>query len=206
MGNATRTGPTEATTAPTTTDTYVALLAAVNVGKRKVPMADLRALLADLGYRDVRTYLASGNAVFSTADHDHDAHDPAAIAARISAALASNFGFDVPCLVRTGEYLSAVIAACPFPADTLEGKQLHAIFYSTDVTADRYADIDQAVFLPEQFRLGEQVMYLYAPGGLGRSELAAALAKPAGRLRGILATGRNWNTVKALAEMASQAG
>ncbi|HEU5356046.1 MAG TPA: DUF1697 domain-containing protein [Actinocrinis sp.] len=187
------------------TTTYVALLAAVNVGKRKVPMADLRDLLTGLGYRDVRTYLASGNAVFDVPDDAEEAGDPAAIGARISAALADRFGFDVPCLVRTGAYLDAVIKACPFPADTLEGKQLHAVFYSVDVTADRYADLDQAAFLPEEFRLGEQVMYLYAPNGLGRSELAAALAKPAGRLKGIQATGRNWNTVKALAEMASGA-
>ncbi|HZU58838.1 MAG TPA: DUF1697 domain-containing protein [Actinocrinis sp.] len=192
------------TTAESTT--YVALLAAVNVGKRKVPMADLRELLAGLGYLDVRTYLASGNAVFDVPHATADAPDPAAIAARISAALAERFGFEVPCLVRTGAYLNAVIKACPFPAETLEGKQLHAVFYSTDVTADRYADIDQPAFLPEEFRLGEQVMYLYAPNGLGRSELAAALAKPAGRLKGIIATGRNWNTVKALAEMASAAG
>jgi uncharacterized protein (DUF1697 family) len=183
----------------------VALLAAVNVGKRKVPMADLRDLLAGLGYRDVRTYLASGNAVFSVPGDAAEADDPTAIAARISAALADRFGFDVPCLVRTEAYLRAVIKACPFPADTLEGKQLHAIFYSTDVAADRYADLDQAAFLPEEFRLGDQVMYLYAPNGLGRSELAAALSKPAGRLKGILATGRNWNTVKALADMAADA-
>ena len=193
-------------TSATGTTTYVALLAAVNVGKRKVPMADLRDLLAGLGYRDVRTYLASGNAVFDV-PHDAEESDGSdAIAARISAALAERFGFEVPCLVRTGAYLEAVIKACPFPADTLEGKQLHAVFYSADVTADRYADIDQAAFLPEEFRLGEQVMYLYAPNGLGRSELAAALAKPAGRLKGIQATGRNWNSVKALAEMARNAG
>lgn len=190
-------------TSTTGTTTYVALLAAVNVGKRKVPMADLRDLLTGLGYRDVRTYLASGNAVFDVPDDAEESGDSFAIAARISAALADRFGFDVPCLVRTGAYLNAVIKACPFPADTLEGKQLHAVFYSADVAADRYADIDQGAFLPEEFRLGEQVMYLYAPNGLGRSELAAALAKPAGRLKGIQATGRNWNTVKALADMAS---
>jgi uncharacterized protein (DUF1697 family) len=193
------------TSATGNSTTYVALLAAVNVGKRKVPMADLRDLLAGLGYRDVRTYLASGNAVFSVPGDAAEADDPTAIAARISAALADRFGFDVPCLVRTEAYLRAVIKACPFPADTLEGKQLHAIFYSTDVAADRYADLDQAAFLPEEFRLGDQVMYLYAPNGLGRSELAAALSKPAGRLKGILATGRNWNTVKALADMAADA-
>jgi uncharacterized protein (DUF1697 family) len=176
--------------------TYAALLAAVNVGKRKVPMADLRALLTGLGYDDVRTYLASGNAVLTAADDDQDA-----VAARVSAALGELLGFSVPCVVRTHAYLTAVIDACPFPAAELEGRQLHAVFYSVPVADDRYADIDRVAFLPEEFRLGDRVMYLYAPNGLGRSELSAALSKPAGRLKGIVATGRNWNTVKALAEM-----
>jgi uncharacterized protein (DUF1697 family) len=181
--------------------TYAALLGAVNVGKRKVPMADLRHLLAGLGYSHVRSYLASGNAVFATDDEDR-----AAIAATISAALEERFGFAVPCLVHTGGYLRAVIDACPFPAAQLAGRQLHAVFYSAPVAADRYADIDQEAFLPERFRLGDHVMYLCTPDGLGRSPLAAALAKPAGRLRGIYATGRNWNTVTALAEMTADGG
>jgi uncharacterized protein (DUF1697 family) len=180
---------------------YAALLAAVNVGKRKVPMADLKQALTDLGYSDVRTYLASGNAVFAADEKDQDA-----IAARISAALAKRFGFEVQTLVRDNGYLRAVVEACPFPADDVEGKHLHAVFYSVPVTADRYADIDQGAFLPEQFRLGDQVMYLYVPGGLGRSALAAALGKPASRLKGICATGRNWNTVKALVEMTTPVG
>ena len=175
---------------------YAALLAGVNVGKRTVPMAELRDLLTGLGYEDVRTYLASGNAVFASAEKDEDA-----LAARISAALEEHFGFAVACVVRTGTYFSSVIKACPFPADDLAGKQLHAVFYSVPVDAQRYADIDREAFLPEDFRFGDRVMYLYAPDGLGRSPLAAALAKPAGRLKGICATGRNWNTVKALAEM-----
>jgi uncharacterized protein (DUF1697 family) len=177
---------------------YAALLAAVNVGKRQVPMADLRQLLADLGYADVRTYLASGNAVFA-ADDDGAYQD--AIAAKISAALADRFGFEVPCLVRAGEYLNAVIATCPFPAADVAGKQLHAVFYADPVDADRYADIDREAFLPEEFRIGDRVMYLYLPDGIGRSPLAAALSKPASRTKGVLATGRNWNTVKALAQM-----
>lgn len=178
------------------TTTYAALLSAVNVGKRTVPMADLRDLLAELGYTGVRSYLASGNAVFST-----DEGDRTALAAAISGALKERFGFEVPCLVCTGRYLKAVIEACPFPAADLAGKQLHAVFYDAPVAAERYADIDQGAFLPEEFRLGDRVMYLYTPDGLGRSPLAAALAKPAARSKGILATGRNWNTVKALAEM-----
>ncbi len=184
---------------------YAALLAAVNVGKRQVPMAQLRELLAGLGYADVRTYLASGNAVFAADGEDNKGEQQDAIAARISAALADRFGFEVPCLVRDGAYLNRVVEACPFPADDVAGKQLHAIFHADPIVADRYADIDQAAFLPEEFRIGDRVMYLYLPGGIGRSALAAALSKPAARVKGILATGRNWNTVKALAQMTAGA-
>lgn len=186
------------------TTRYAALLAAVNVGKRQVPMADLRQLLADLGYGDARTYLASGNAVFD-ADDSRDGSgaedDEPAIAARISAALKDRFGFEVPCVVRTSEYLSAVIEACPFPADDVAGKHLHATFYAEPVDSDRYADIDREALLPEELRFGDRVMYLYLPGGMGRSALAAALSKPATRTKGVVATGRNWNTVKALAQL-----
>lgn len=158
-------------------------------------MAQLRELLDGLGYTQVQTYLASGNAVFSTQESADDA------AAKITAALEKGFGFAIPTLVRDAAYLEAVIKACPFPADEVEGRFLHAVFHSEQVSEERFSDIDRAAFLPEEFRIGERVMYLHLPGGIGRSALAAALVKPASRLRGVIATGRNWNTVKALAEM-----
>jgi len=168
-------------------------------------MQDLRELLSGLGYGDVRTYLASGNVVF-TADGGTGESDEDAIAAKISAALKERFGFEVPCLIRGHAYLKAVLEACPFPADEIPGTRLHAIFYSADGAADRYADFDQQAFAPEAFRFGDRVMYLHVPDGLGRSPLAVALSKPAGRMKGIDATGRNWNTVKALLEMTAPAG
>jgi uncharacterized protein (DUF1697 family) len=179
---------------------YAALLAAVNVGKRRIAMADLRELLTGAGFDDVRTYLASGNVVFAADEADEDA-----LAAKISAALKDRYGFEVPCLVRGNAYLNAVLEACPFPADDIEGAHLHALFYSTADAADRYADFDREAFLPEEFRFGDRVMYLYVPGGMGRSALAAAISKPASRMKGIYATGRNWNTVKALVEMTAAA-
>jgi uncharacterized protein (DUF1697 family) len=184
---------------------YAALLSAVNVGGRKVPMAQLRDLLGELGYTDVQTYLASGNAVFTVPGGGPGAASgtgtEAELGARISDALRPALGFAVPVVVRDAAYLRAVIAQCPFPAHEVEGKQLHAVFHAEPVAEERYADIDRAGFLPEEFRLGDRVMYLYLPGGMGRSPLAAALAKPASRLKGLVATGRNWNTVKALAEL-----
>jgi uncharacterized protein (DUF1697 family) len=179
-----------------TTTTYAALLRGINVGgNKKVPMAELRTLLQGLGYEGVSTYLQSGNAVF-TADHGNEE----SLAEEVSGAIEKHFGFRVDVLVRDHTYLKAVRAACPFPAAELEAKQLHVTYFSVPVEAGRFASTDQAAFLPEEFRLGDRALYLYAPDGLGRSKLAEALSKPR-LLKGLIATTRNWNTVVKLEEL-----
>lgn len=175
---------------------YAALLRGINVGGHKrVPMAELRALLTELGLGDVRTHLQSGNAVFSSDHGDDDT-----LADGIAAALAQRFGFSVDVLVRDGAYLRAVADACPFPADTLEAKQLHVTYLSEAVEPERLASVDPSAYAPEDFKVGDRALYLYAPDGLGRSKLADALARPS-LLKGVTATTRNWNTVAKLVEL-----
>lgn len=178
------------------TTTYAALLRGINVGgSRKVPMADLRTLMEGLGHDGVRTYLQSGQAVF-TADHG----DEESLAAELAGAIEKRFGFAVDVIVRDHAYLRAIAEDCPYPAAELEAKQLHVTYFSAPVDADRFAELDQSAYLPEEFRLGDRALYLYAPNGLGRSKLAEHLSKP--RLnKGVIATSRNWNTVVKLVEM-----
>jgi uncharacterized protein (DUF1697 family) len=158
-------------------------------------MAELRELLTELGHRDVVTYLQSGNAVFAG-----DSDDEEALTARLERAIEKHFGFQVDCLVRGGAYLSAVADACPFAAAEPAGKQLHVTFFSEPVGPERFAAIDAAARLPEEFRLGDRALYLYVPNGLGRSKLAEALGRP-GLYKGVTATSRNWNTVAKLVEL-----
>lgn len=181
------------------TTTYAALLRGINVGgSRKVPMADLRTLMEDLGHDGVRSYLQSGQAVF-TADHG----DEDSLAAELTDAIEKRFGFTVDVIVRDHAYLKAIADNCPFPAAELEGKQLHVTYFSAPVDEDRFTEIDRAAYLPEEFRLGDRALYLYAPNGLGRSKLAEHLSKP--RLnKGVIATSRNWNTVVKLVEMTGE--
>ncbi|MDH6538457.1 DUF1697 domain-containing protein [Streptomyces sp. SPB4] len=187
---------TKPMTEPTAGKKYAALLRGINVGgNKKVPMAELRAVLEGLGHADVQTYLQSGNAVFSSGEGDPDA-----LARELEAAIEGHFGFRVPCLVVDGEYLAAVAGACPFPAAELEGRQLHATFFSAQPGPERFAALDGAAYLPEEYRLGDRVLYLYAPDGLGRSKLAEALARPA-VVKGLDVTTRNWNTVAKLVEL-----
>jgi uncharacterized protein (DUF1697 family) len=176
--------------------TYAALLRGVNVGGgRKMPMAELRAALEELGHGDVRTYLQSGQAVFTAERGDGEA-----LAAELAETLGERFGYACEVLVRDHAYLAGIVTACPFPAAELEGRQLHVTFLGRDVDDARFAALDREAFLPEEFRIGDRALYLYLPDGMGRSKLAEQLARP--RLtEGLVATTRNWNTVLKLAEL-----
>ncbi|MFH8448667.1 DUF1697 domain-containing protein [Streptomyces fungicidicus] len=175
---------------------YAALLRGINVGgSRKVPMAELRTLLEGLGHEGVRTHLQSGQAVFASGHGDEES-----LAAELAAAIERHFGFAVDVIVRDHAYLKGIVDACPFPAAELEPKQLHVTYFSAPVTPERFTEVDRAACLPEDFRLGDRALYLYAPDGLGRSKLAEHLSKPRVN-KGVVATSRNWNTVRKLAEL-----
>jgi len=178
------------------TTTYAALLRGINVGgTKKVPMAELRTLMEGLGHGAVRTYLQSGQAVFTSGHGDEES-----LAAELAQAVEKRFGFTVDVIVRDHTYLKAIADNCPFPAAELEAKQLHVTYFSVPVAEDRFAELDQAAYLPEEFRLGDRALYLYAPDGLGRSKLAVELSRPR-RNKGLIATSRNWNTVLKLVEL-----
>ncbi|MFD7456956.1 MULTISPECIES: DUF1697 domain-containing protein [unclassified Streptomyces] len=176
--------------------TYAALLRGINVGgSKKIPMAGLRALIEGLGHDDVRTYLQSGQAVFAAGHGDEES-----LAAGLTRAIEKQYGFPVDVIVRDHAYLKAVADACPFPAADLEARQLHVTYFSAPVDEARFAEVDRDAHLPEEFRLGDRALYLYAPDGLGRSKLADVLSRP--RLtKGLIATTRNWNTVLKLVEL-----
>ncbi|TXS19424.1 DUF1697 domain-containing protein [Streptomyces sp. adm13(2018)] len=179
------------------TQTYALLLRGINVGgHRKVPMPELRSVLEGLGHQDVRTHLQSGNAVFTTGP----GADPEALTGALEEAIEDRFGFRVDCLVRDADYLASVVEDCPFPAAALDGKQLHALYLSGRADPERFAAIDRAAFAPEDFALGDRVVYLYVPEGLGGSRLSDVLTRPK-TVKGLVVTARNWNTVVKLVEM-----
>ncbi|HEX8263628.1 MAG TPA: DUF1697 domain-containing protein, partial [Allosphingosinicella sp.] len=87
----------------------VALLRAVNVGGRKLPMAELRALCGELGWKRVETYIQSGNLLFEAPGEAHR------LEAELEKAIGDRFGLDVPAIVRTAGQWAAYVKANPFP-------------------------------------------------------------------------------------------
>jgi uncharacterized protein (DUF1697 family) len=173
----------------------VALLRGVNLGARnKVAMSDLRKLLAGLGFADVQTYVQSGNAVFTSAGRR-----PAGLARDIEKAIAAELGLDVKVLVRTGAELRAAIDANPLPARE-PANFLFAHFLSERPEASALAAVDPDGYAPEEFAVGDRVVYVWCPNGMQKAKLTHNFWER--RLK-VVVTARNWNTVTRLADMAA---
>lgn len=175
---------------------YALLLRGVNVGtKNSLPMAELRAMLEALGCTDVKTYVQSGNAVFSTK------LATAELTKKIEAALAKYMGRPIATTLRTQKQLKAVIDALPFKDVATTPKYLCVTFLSHAPTDAEIAPLHAQDWKPDLFHAAGHEIYTWHPDGQARSALAMALTKL--RVRGALTT-RNWNTVLKLAEMLSE--
>jgi uncharacterized protein (DUF1697 family) len=172
---------------------HVALFRGINVGgKHILPMQDLRDLLAELGCEDVRTYIQSGNAVFSTSD------DRISLSAKITSTIEERFGFAPQVLLLTVERLAAIASENPYPEAEATPKFLH-VWFLTEKAGNPDIDAMNSIKAEnERFTLTDDALYLHAPDGIGRSCLAAKID----RHLGVSTTARNWRTVMKLLDMA----
>jgi len=167
---------------------YIALLRAVNVGGTgKLAMSDLVRLCTQAGFREARTYIASGNVVFASDLAEVE------VKARLEKALAAHAGKPVGVAVRTAGEMAAVLKANSFPA--AEPKFTVAIFLDEPPPKDA-AEKATGRAEDEEIALGGREIYVSYGSGMGRSKLKIPAAKTG--------TARNMNTVAKLAEMAAE--
>jgi len=168
---------------------WAALLRGVNVGgNRTLPMSQLRQMLSALGFRNVQTILASGNAVF-----DACGLKASALEALLEREAADRLELRTDFLVRSADEIAALVGANPFTAIARERPdQLVVAFGRVAVPADLPERLAASYDGPERIIVCGREMYIDFPNGQGRSKLWPAVAKL--KLAGI-ATARNWNTV-----------
>ena len=175
----------------------VSMLRGVNVGGHNmIKMDALRALYESLGLRDAQTYVQSGNVVFRT-----QARDLALLSKKIEDGIERGFGFRPSVILRTSSELRDVIARNPFAKrDGIEPGKLVVTFLAGDPAPDARAKLLSIKTGPEELRMDGRELYIYFPDGMGRSKLPPLLEK-ALRVPG---TGRNWNSVTKLLELAER--
>jgi len=174
----------------------VALLRAVNVGGRKLPMAELRALCTELGWADVATYIQSGNIVFASGK------TPGALEAELEAAIERRFGYAAPAIIRTADAWRHYASATPFPdAAKATPNFLLMLLSKLAPAADAVETIQAKAAAGEIVRQAGDAIWIHFPTGSGTSKITPSLMDKA---IGSPATSRNYRTVVTLEEMLAQ--
>ena len=171
----------------------LALLRGINLAsKRRVPMAELRRLLDDAGYEDVRTHLQSGNVVLSSP------LPPRQLEAALERQLAKALGFEIPVLVRTRAERAKVVAQDPLGKVAANRSRYLVVFLSKRLPAKVARELEAADVAPEQVVVRGRELYAWHADGVQRSQLSKLLDD---RKLGVVSTARNWNTVVKLLEL-----
>lgn len=173
---------------------YAAMLRGINLGKRQLKSAELKAVVEGMGYTGVKPVLASGNVVFDAGDAKPDA-----IERDLHAALEKATGLKSDVFVRSGPELDKVIADNPFPDEAKSRPSFLVVSFhehpvdkaAIERVADGYDGRERMVAIGRE-------LYTDFPDGQGRSNLPALMHK-AKLSQGN--TARNWNTVNKLADL-----
>jgi uncharacterized protein (DUF1697 family) len=177
----------------------ISMLRGVNVGgHNKIKMDALRDLYESLGLRDAQTYVQSGNVVFRA-----EAKDFPLLARRIEDAIEKRFSFRPEVTLRTTSDLRDVLARNPFAKRRdLDPGKLIVTFLAAEPNREARDEILKIKAGPEEVHFDGRELYIYFPDGMGRSKLWPAIDKALKKS----GTGRNWNTVTKLLEMAEKLG
>lgn len=171
----------------------VLLRGVMPVGKNKVPMAQLRQVLTDAGFEDVRTYIQSGNVILRTALSASE------LEVRVRELIKEHIGPDLVVVVRTGAQLQKILDGDPFK-DVDRSRVFYTVFAQNPST-QKVEELVGQDFSPEDVVITKDAAYLYIPGNAARSKLSNNFLE---KRLGVSATTRNLNTMTRLIEMSNE--
>jgi len=172
---------------------YIVLLRGINVGgKNKLPMAELRILLSENGYKNVTTYIQSGNIFLNSAKTVDEINE------NIKLLLKQQFGYDVPVVTLTAEEIKTCFTENPFLKVEEDVKNLHVTFLNTIPENNLVENIEINSENNDSYTIIGKTIYLHTPDGYHKTKFSNTQFEKKLKTQ---ATTRNWRTTTKLYEM-----
>ncbi|MGI9191981.1 MAG: DUF1697 domain-containing protein [Chitinophagaceae bacterium] len=169
--------------------THIALLRGINVGgNRRINMEALKALFVNQEFTAVKTYIQSGNVIFNgnITDKNHTA-------SQIEKAIQSQFGFEVPVIIKTKEQWQSIIAQNPFVHQAgIDEKNLHVTLLSEKPSPASIKKLPTSPLNGDAFNLIDETIFLHCQNPYHQTKLSNAFFE---KILGVKATTRNWKTI-----------
>lgn len=177
--------------------TYIAFLRGINVsGNKKIPMAELRTLCDGLHFKNVKTYIQSGNVVFESENSEI-----VELEKLFSQSILHHFRFEVPVIVKTIEQLQKVITGNPYNSEEEIAKnKIYFVLLNGTPTKEVLVNLRTENYINEEFTIAENCIYLKCKAGYGKAKLNNNLIE---RKLGVLATTRNYRTINKMLELST---
>ncbi len=178
-------------------ESYIAFLRGINVaGQKKMPMAEVRKMMADAKFGDVKTYIQSGNIVFK-----NEINATEKLEELIHAAIEKTFGFDVPVLVKSVSEIKEILNHNPFdnPQD-LEENRIYFVLLQNTPNKKLVKAFEETEYPNEKFSVSDNCVYLCCKIGYGKAKLNNNVIEH--KLQ-VNTTTRNYRTMNKLLELAS---
>lgn len=177
---------------------FISILRGINVsGQKKILMSDLKGLYENLGFKDVATYIQSGNVIFKSNEKLPDT----GFAKKIEEAIEKKYDFKVPVVIRSEEEMKKTISSNPFLKEkNNDSKRLYVTLLSEIPAKENVESIENIDFSPDKFIIIGKEIYLCVPNGYGETKISNNFFEKKLKVK---ATTRNWNTVNKLSDMAS---
>lgn len=171
----------------------IAVLRGINVGrKRRILMADLRALCESLGFKNVKTYIQSGNILFNYDGLNATLED------KFELAINDKYGYEVPVIIKSLNELETIILKNPFVVKDVDNSHLYFTFLKQKPTEDRMKKILEYDCTPDEFIIDNQMIFLNIAGQYHKTKLNPNFFE---KRLGVVSTARNWRTIMKLLEM-----
>jgi uncharacterized protein (DUF1697 family) len=177
-------------------ETCVSFLRSVNMaGHNLIKMTELSALIVKLGFADAKTYIQSGNIIYS----NHDKLSSLQLSLKIEQAIAEKFGLEIDVMTRTARELDALFIANPFLSEPgFDPAKNAVIFLHENPSPDQVNKVKDIDFPPDKFSISGSEIFLWCPNGFGRTKIYTGFFE---KKMNVIGTARNWKTINSISAM-----
>jgi uncharacterized protein (DUF1697 family) len=167
-------------------------------GHNSIKMTDLVLLYTNLGFRDAKTFIQSGNVIFSSkADKTESS-----ISASIEKDILEKYNYTIPVMIRTSRELSDLLSANPFLGEIkFDPAKMAVIFLHEEPSADQLKKVKDINYPPDKFKIIDREIFIYCPNGFGRTKLYTNFFE---KKMGVKGTARNWKTITTILAIAEK--
>ncbi|MBK7884865.1 MAG: DUF1697 domain-containing protein [Chitinophagaceae bacterium] len=169
---------------------YLSMLRGINVsGQKKILMKDLKILYEDAGFKNVQTYIQSGNVIFNSTSSKN-------LSQKIEQKILEKYQFQVSVIIRTIDEMAMAIKNNPLTKDKkIDQSRLYVTFLAELPGSDHVITMNTVNYQPEKFIIKEKEVFVFCPNGYRETKFSNNFIEK--KLQ-VTATTRNWNTVNKL--------